>query len=211
MKVAIIGSGNVGKAVASSCVRAGFNPTLSAADPEHAQQAAATTGASAAGSNRAAVRDADMVVIAVGYSALDSVLADLDGALDGKIVVDAINPMAPDMQGLAGDRSVAEQIQARVPGARVVKALNTAFASRQANPDVDGTPVDGYYAGDDEQAKQAVAEFLRTIGFRPVDLGSLKMARGLEWLALLNISLQIRSGGSWQAGWKIIEPSPVAV
>ncbi len=85
------------------------------------------------------------------------------------------------------ETSVAEYIQARVPGARVVKAFNTAFACAQANPVVDGISVDGYVAGTTRRPSRPCSDLVESIGFRPVDVGSLKMARGLEWLALLNI------------------------
>ncbi|HYY80417.1 MAG TPA: NADP oxidoreductase, partial [Actinomycetes bacterium] len=137
------------------------------------------------------------------------VLADVGGALAGKVLVDATNRVDPADPGSVLDgTSAAERIQARVPGARVVKAFNTAFASRQADPVVDEVALDGFYAGDDDQAKQAVAELLRSIGFRPVDGGPLVMARALEALALLNITLQIRNNWPWQAGFKLVGPTP---
>jgi predicted dinucleotide-binding enzyme len=85
-----------------------------------------------------------------------------------------------------------------------VKAFNTAFASRQADPKVDGTVIDAYVAGDDEQAKRQVLELAKSIGFRPIDAGPLVMARVLEGMALLNIMLQIRNKWPWQQGWKLV-------
>jgi predicted dinucleotide-binding enzyme len=66
----------------------------------------------------------------------------------------------------------------------------------------------GDLAGDDDQAKQTVAELVGSIGFRPVDVGPLVMARALEALALLNIMLQIRNNWPWQAGFKLVGPTP---
>jgi len=63
-------------------------------------------------------------------------------------------------------------------------------------------------AGDDDQARQTVVELTRSIGFRPVDAGPLVMARALEGLALLNIMLQIRNNWPWQAGFKLVGPTP---
>jgi predicted dinucleotide-binding enzyme len=120
----------------------------------------------------------------------------------GKVLIDATNRVDPADPGSVLDgTSAAEQIQARVPATRVVKAFNTAFASRQADPVVDGVALDGYLAGDDDQAKQTVAELVGSVGFRPVDVGPLVMARALEGLALLNIMLQIRHDWPWQAGF----------
>src|SRR5450756_2582115 len=143
----------------------------------------------------------------VPYMAIVDVLDEIGPALAGKIVVDATNPLKPDYSGLATEgTSGAEEIQARIPSARVVKAFNTAFAARQADPKIGGVQVDGYVASDDEAAKAIVLELVKGMGFHPVDAGDLTMARALEALAFLNISLQMRHGWSWQAGWKLVGP-----
>jgi predicted dinucleotide-binding enzyme len=207
MEIAIIGVGNVGRALAGSATRAGHTVTLSSADPQDTRAVAQATGARAAGSNREAIGVARMVVLAVPYDAIEAIAADAGSALDGKIVVDVTNRLDAQNPAAAIDgTSNAEQIQARVPHARVVKAFNTAFAARQADPLVDGVPVDGFVAGDDADAKAAVLELVRSIGFRPVDAGGLGMARALEAMGLLNITLQIRNGWPWQAGWKLLGP-----
>ncbi len=210
MKIAIIGSGNVGKALSGSFVRAGHNPTISSRHRENAESAAAATGATAAATNADAVRDADVVVLAVPYDTLLAVVDDLGDELNGKVVVDATNPLRADYQALAIEvegTSAAEQVQARAGGAKVVKAFNSALAARQAEPSVDGTPIDGFVAGDDEQAKATVLELVRSIGFRPIDAGPLGAARALEALALLNITLQLRNGWTWQTGWRLVGPT----
>jgi predicted dinucleotide-binding enzyme len=149
-----------------------------------------------------------LVVLAVHQPAVDGVLAELGDALAGKVVVDVTNRVDPANPGSTMDgTSAAEQIQARAPGARVVKAFNTAFASRQADPVVDGIALDAFIAGDDDQAKQAVAELAGAIGFRPIDAGPLVMARALEAMALLNITLQLRHNWPWQAGFKLVGPT----
>ena len=61
-------------------------------------------------------------------------------------------------------------------------------------------------AGDDEDAKATVLGLVEDIGFNPVDAGGLAMARYLEGMAWLNISLQMKNGWSWQAGWKLVGP-----
>ena len=208
MKIAIIGSGNVGKALSGSFVRAGHHPTISSLHPENAESAAAATGGAATPTNAEAVRDADVVVLAVPYDTLLAVVDDLGDKLNGKVVVDATNPLRADYQGLAVEgTSAAEQVQERAGGAKVIKAFNSALAARQAEPSVDGTPIDGFVAGDDEQAKATVLELVRSIGFRPIDAGPLEAARALEALALLNIMLQLRNGWTWQTGWKLVGPT----
>jgi 8-hydroxy-5-deazaflavin:NADPH oxidoreductase len=207
MNIAIIGSGNVGKALARSGIGAGHSVTLSAANPDHAAEAAKATGARAAASSLEAVKDAEMVIIAVPYDKLGEVFRGLGSSVDGKIVIDATNHV--DLENPAAvlsEPSNAEEIQKRHPKVRVVKAFNYAFASRMAEPSVGGTRLDGFVAGDDQEAKEKVLELVRSIGFRPIDAGPLVMARVFEGMGLLNVSLQIRHGWPWQNGWKLVGP-----
>jgi 8-hydroxy-5-deazaflavin:NADPH oxidoreductase len=207
MNIAIIGSGNVGKALAKSGIRAGHSVTLSASNPDHAAEAAKATGARAAASSLEAVKDAEIVIIAVPYDKLGEVFRGLGTSVDGKIVIDATNHV--DLENPAAvlsEPSNAEEIQKRHPKVRVVKAFNYAFASRMADPSVGGTRLDGFVAGDDQEAKEKVLELVRSIGFRPIDAGPLVMARVFEGMGLLNVSLQIRHGWPWQNGWKLVGP-----
>ena len=87
----------------------------------------------------------------------------------------------------------------------MVKAFNTAFATRQADPTVDGVHADGFVAGDDDVAKEKVLRIVESIGFRPVDAGSLAVARTLEGMAWLNISRNMQ-GGTWQDAWVLLGP-----
>jgi 8-hydroxy-5-deazaflavin:NADPH oxidoreductase len=207
MNIAIIGAGNVGKALAGSSVRAGHSVTLSSASGDTAAAVAAETGARAATSNRAAAEGADLVVLAVPYGALADVLDEVGPVVTGKIVVDAINPLKPDYSGLAVEgESSAEKIQAKLPGAHVVKAFNTALAARQADPSIAGLHMDAFVAANDVDAKAQVLALAESLGFHPIDAGELTMARALEAMAFLNISLQMRHGWSWQAGWKLVGP-----
>jgi predicted dinucleotide-binding enzyme len=205
MNISIIGAGNVGRAFATSARRAGHTVTITAANAAHARQVARDTGATAVDSTADAVRNADVVLLAVPYAAISDVIAEAGEALDGKTVLDATNRPTPDASGNTGPTSIAEELQAQLPDANVVKALNTAFASRQANPVVAGIAVDGYVAGDKTKAKQTALDLLESIGFRPVDAGPLVNARTLEGMAWLNISLNMK-GGAWQNGWKLVGP-----
>jgi predicted dinucleotide-binding enzyme len=71
---------------------------------------------------------------------------------------------------------------------------------------VNGYKLDGFVAGDDEAAKKEVLEFVKSIGFRPIDAGPLAMARALEGMAALNILLQVKNNWPWQNGWKLAGP-----
>ncbi len=202
MKVAIIGAGNVGKALATSITRAGHEVTISARTPESANQAADEVGAHAAASNVDATRDAEVVILAVPFvGAGEAVAQDIRGAVSGKTIIDVTNPLKSDYSGLATEStSAAEEFQKQLPEASVVKAFNTIFASNQANPSLE---IDGFVAGDDDKAKQKVISLIESIGFSPVDVGPLRAARHLEGMAFINIGLNAQNGWSWTSAWKL--------
>ena len=201
MKVAIIGAGNVGRALATSITRAGHDVTIAAKNPEHAKAAADEIGATSADSNASAVVDADVVILAIPYSADQQVADDIRDQVTGKAIIDVSNPIKPDFSGLATDgTSAAEELQKRLPDASVVKAFNTLFASNQANPTRE---VDGFVAADDEKAKQTVISLVESMGFTPLDVGSLSSARFLEGMAFINIGLNAQNGWSWTSAWKL--------
>lgn len=208
MKVAIIGSGNVGKALAGAATKAGHTVRISATDVTHAEAAAKATRAQAAHSNKDAVKDADLVVLAVPASKVDDVVGALGSDLNGKVIVDVTNRLnMKDLTASLDGTSNAEHIQEMAPNTHVVKAFNYAFASKMANPQVDGTNLDAFLAGDDKAAKSKVAEFAESIGFRPIDAGPLAMSRALEAMGVLNVQLQIQHGWPWQSGYKLIGPT----
>jgi 8-hydroxy-5-deazaflavin:NADPH oxidoreductase len=209
MRIAILGAGNVGTAVARAAVETGNEVTLTATDAGKAREVAGQVGASAAAENADAVRGADVAVLAVPFSAAKTVAGEIREAAAGKIVIDATNPLKAGFSGLAtGERSGAEELQQLLPDTAVVKAFNTVLASNQAQPITDeGIALDGLYAGNDEGAKRTVADWLSAIGYRPIDAGDLTAARDLEHLAFLNISLNARNHWSWQTGWKLLGPT----
>jgi len=208
MKVVIIGAGNVGSALARASKEAGHDVVVAARSEDKLDALVEELGVEKAGSNLQAVRDADVVVLAVSFPEIDGLLAEVGDALEGKVVIDPTNPVKADLSGRAfEDTSGAEIIQEKVPRARVVKAFNTVFASKQADPVQDGTPIDGLVAGDDADAKDAVLDLLAKIGYRPIDVGPLSAARYLEGLQFLNISLNAANGWPWQSSWKLVGPT----
>lgn len=208
MDVAIVGSGNVGAALASSFSRAGHDVTITSQKTEDAEKVATEVGGKAVETNEQAAQAAEIVVLAIPYPAVKSILDDLGDTIDGKILIDVTNRISPDDPASVIDgTSNAEQIQEAAPRTRVVKAFNTVFAARQADTEVDGIPLDGFVAADDEEAKKTVLELVSSVGLRPIDAGGLGMARALEAMGALNISLQIRNNWSWQMGWKLLGPT----
>ena len=209
MKVAIIGSGNVGGAVATAAKNTGHDVTV--ADLEGTETLAALgkdLGVTTTNSNVDAIAESDVIVLAVPFGAVEEVVSGIAAHVGDKIVLDVTNPLKADLSGLQtdGGTSGAELVQQQLPEAKVVKAFNTVLAANQANPRVDGVQLDGFVAGDDADAKKHVAHLLEDIGFRAVDVGPLSTARYLEGMAFLNISLNARNEGSWQSGWKLVGP-----
>ncbi len=174
-KIGIIGDGNVGSALERGLKRGGRE-------------------VKAVGSDKQAVRDtaawADTVVLAVPFGALDEVVRTAGDALAGKTVVDVTNALDNQMNWALGySTSGAEELQKKLPKARVVKAFNTVFAQHMDSGRLDGEPLTAFAAGDDAAAKADVLELEREIGFDAVDAGPLKNARLLEPLGYLNIQL----------------------
>jgi len=189
MNVVIVGSGNMGSALASQLVKASHKVSIVSKDAAHAAALAQKVGAQAAPAASAA-RDAEVIIVATPYAEATGALRAL-GDLRGKTVVDITNPLTADYMGLSigHTTSAAEEIANAVPGAEVVKAFNTVFAQvlQQGADFGHGNMVPVFYAGDSARAKQAVDTLIKSIGFAPVDAGPLRNARYLEPLAGLNI------------------------
>lgn len=206
MKVAIIGAGNVGTALATSIARAGHDVIITSHDPEDAASAAAASGARVAPSNASAAAEADVVIPAVSFQDVASVASEIAESAAGKPVVDVTNRIGFGADGPEIDTtsSNAEALAELLPQSSIVKAFNTLFASKQVDPVTDGVQLDGFVAGDDTSAKAKVLELVRSVGLRPIDVGPLVRARQLEGLAFLNMALNIVHGGAWQSGWKLV-------
>ena len=192
MDITIIGTGNMARGIATRALAGGHAVTLLGTSAEKAR---ALVGELSGGVRAGAVGDplsGDVVVLTVWYQALDDVLGRYGKALDGKVVVDVSNPVDPQTYApLTVDAgSVAQEIAAKVPGAKVVKAYNTTFAGTLAAGQVDGRPLDVFLASDDEEAKATVRRLVEDGGLRPVDAGPLARARQLEGAGYLHIAVQ---------------------
>lgn len=196
MKISILGAGNVGIALASALLRAGRSVTIGVPDPARYSQAVAALGAQAAltGSDEA-IEHGEMVILAVPYPAALTIAQSRDD-WQGRILVDATNPLAPGLAGLTlgTTTSGAEQIAERARGARLVKAFNTTGADNMADSRyAQGLPMMPI-AGDDDDARKQVLALATLLGFDAVDMGPLTAARYLEPLAMVWIHLSFRQG-----------------
>ncbi len=205
MRIAMIGCGNVGKALGGRLLQAGHAVIFTAAHPENAAAAAAELGAASAATNAEAARDSEVVILAMPFSAGEEVAREIGPHVASKVIVDVTNSARSAVLELAPHAdSAAEAIAGWLPDAHVVKAFNSAFAGRMANPVEDGRPLDGFVAGDDEAAKAAAMTIVSDVGFTPVDCGPLANAAALEGMAMLNIWLNANHGWSWSSVWKLV-------
>jgi len=188
MKIAVIGAGNVGGALGGLFAEKGHEVVFGVRDPAAAKvpRAASVQEAAAFG---------EVVVLAVPWPAAQATIQEA-GDLSGKIVVDCLNPLKPDLSGLAigNDNSAGEEVARWAKGAKVVKAFNTIGAANFANPKFGGESASMFICGDDAGAKATVGKLAAELGFDVVDAGSLVEARWLEAMAVLWIHLAFGQG-----------------
>jgi 8-hydroxy-5-deazaflavin:NADPH oxidoreductase len=194
-------------------VAGGHAVTIVDRDPEEAGRlaeelrGAAEGGATVEAAGPGAELRGEVVILAVYYPGSLELARELGERLAGKVVVDISNPLNQTFDGLATapGTSAAEELAAALPaGARVVKAFNTTFSGTLVEGQVAGQPLDVLIAGDDEEAKEPVAQLVRDGGLRAIDVGALERARHLEGLGFLGITLQQPLGLDFQSAWKLI-------
>ncbi len=201
--IAVLGTGMVGKALATALVERGHRVTLGSRKAQHEGAAAwvAENGENAGQADFATAAAASQIVLlavkgehaeAVAAAAADG------GALDGKVLVDITNPLdfsqgMPPSLFVFGRDSLAERVQRAAPKARVVKTLNTVNASVMVDPGRIEGQTAVFVSGDDADAKATVRALLEGFGWQQIiDLGDLSTARGPEAYLLLWLRL-------WQA------------
>lgn len=188
-KIAIIGTGNVGSALARGLEGAGHEVRTAGDDATAVREAAGWAG---------------VVILAVPFGAIDDVVKTAGSALENKVVVDVTNALDAQMRLAVGfTMSGAEELQRKVPAARVVKAFNTVFAQHMSSGRLAGKALTAFVAGDDAAAKDVVLGLARDIGFDAVDAGPLQNARLLEPFGFLNIQLGYVLGMGTQIGFTL--------
>jgi predicted dinucleotide-binding enzyme len=200
MKIAIIGAGNVGVALGGRWIAVGHEVTYGIRPDREAKDGLPAGAAQAPVAAAAAA--AEVIVLAVPAAAAAGVLREAGSALTGKVVIDATNPVGPGITAMTGPNgeSQAEQLQALVPAARVVKSFNQTGAENMADPRYP-TPLVNFVAGDDPAARQVALRLARDLGFEGIEVGPLSRARELERLAMLWISLAMNPASGLGRGF----------
>lgn len=188
--ITIFGQGNMGQAIASVFTSGGHQVDF-------------------VGKEGLAGPAGDVVVLAVPYAAVPSIIEANKEALTGKILVDISNPVNfENMDELVTpvDSSAAEEIVKLIPEARVVKGFNTTFTATLATKSVAGKETTTVQlASDDQEAKDIVAGYIQEGGLNTIDAGALKRARELEAMGFLQITLAAREQLNWTAGFAVIK------
>ena len=188
MKIAMFGSGEVGRTIGSKLVALGHVVTIaSRSGTNEAAQRWATTEKQTQKSFAEAANDADVVFLCVkGDGALPALRA-AGANLDGKIVVDLTNPLDfskgfPPTLTVANTDSLGEQLQREVPKAKIVKTLNTVNCKLMVDAQSLGGGHTMFICGNDDGAKEhVIGSFLRPFGWTDViDLGGIDNARATE-------------------------------
>ena len=193
MNIGIIGAGRIGSGLGKIWSEKGHGIFLSfSRDPERLRSLAASLQNAVAVTPEEAVRKSDVVLLSAKWGNVRDAIG-AAGPLEGKILIDCTNPLNHEMTELEVGRSTsaAEEIAQLAPGAKVVKAFNSAFADiYHSESRLFGSRiVTMFYCGDDQAAKVTVSHLIRETGFEPVDAGPLRSARYLEPLAMLLVQL----------------------
>ncbi len=209
MRLAIIGSGNVGRALGATWQRKGHDVRYGVRDRRSPNaQAVETAGDDRVTGIAEAAAGADVLVLATPFSGAQEAVHAC-GDVRGKVLIDCTNPLNADYTDLTlgPTTSAAEQIAHWTPGARVVKAFNSLGAQHLGDPRIGAQNASMFLCGDDPAAKQTVLALGRDLGFDMVDAGPLRQARLLESLALLWISLAYAQGNGPDIAFRLLRAS----
>lgn len=206
--VAMIGTGNVGRSLGPRLSALGYPILYGSRSPGGAAVAEllTATGSSARALMPAeAAAQADVIVLAVPYAAVEELLASF-GDLRDKIIIDCINAVRFRGQDISlVTPSIAATIARLAPGAHVIKTLNTTNAANMLNPRHPQGVISMPVAGDDPAAKQTVTRLLEALGFHVVDVGPLSNAAHLEAMGALYIHMNAIQGRRGNFEYRILE------
>lgn len=208
-KIAVLGSGQVAQILSKGFLKHGYPVWMGNRTPAKLSEFAAETGIEVHESADA-VRDADIVVLALKGTAAETVVASLATLLADKVVIDTTNPIAdaPPTDGVlsyftSASESLMERLQASAPQAKFVKAFNSVGGPFMVDPAFpEGRPT-MFIAGDDPQAKTAAASILGTFGWDVEDMGKAASARPIEALCQLWCARGF-NGGGWAHAFKLV-------
>jgi len=213
MKVGILGTGDVGRAVGRGLIKYGHEALMGARSAPHEKAVAwaREQGPKAkVGTFADAAAFGDVILLATLWSGTKNALDMAGGAkaFAGKVVMDATNPLdtshgMPPRLALGHTDSGGEQVQRWLPGARVVKVFNTVGNQYMVDPQIPGGPPDMFLCGNDAEAKATVSEICRQFGWPVIDIGGIEGSRLLEPLCILWVVCGMRTN-NWDHAFKLL-------
>jgi predicted dinucleotide-binding enzyme len=208
MKIGILGSGDVAKTLGAGFLSRGDEVMLGTRDLAKLAEWSSERPKARAGSFEDVATFGEIVVFAtLGAATIGIIDAVGAAAFEGKVVIDATNPLRFDEAGphlsVGFDDSLGEQVQRTIPRARVVKAFNTVGSQHMVRPDFQDGPPTMFVAGNDDAAKRTVQQILKDFGWDLADLGGIESSRYLEPMCLAWLVYGIRNGG-WHHAFKLL-------
>ena len=212
MKIGILGTGDVGRALGTGFTGLGHDVMIGgrdAANPKAREWAARTGPRARTGTFADAASFGDALVLATLWSGTENAIRlATPERFAGKLVMDATNPLvftpnAPPSLALGHTDSGGEQVQRWLPGAHVVKVFNIVGHASMVNPQFPGGPPDMFFCGNDAGAKKQVTEFLTAFGWPAIDIGGIEGARLLEPMCILWVVYGARTG-TWNHAFKLL-------
>lgn len=206
MKIGIIGTGNMGRALGQIWLNKNHEIMFGSRDPVNVMKLANSFGPNASGGTYAeAAQFGDVVVLAVPWSSAKETV-EAAGDLKGKILIDCTNAVAPHLGGLlvGHTTSAAEEIANWAEGAKVIKAFHTIGSENLNRLEFGTQKASTFICGDSLEAKSIIKQLGTDLGFDVVDVGPLKNARLTEPLAMLWIELAYNQGMGTDIAFKLL-------
>lgn len=215
MKIGILGSGAVGKALAIGFTAEGNDVMLGTRDPKASKITEWLSGAGKgikAGTFAETAAFGEMIVLCPLYRAIDEVI-DLAGKknFEGKIVIDTTNPIAeePPVNGVLkyvkpAEGSAGEHIQSMLPGSHVVKAFNSIGSGYMYKPKFEEGQPTMFICGNNDEAKSTVSGILESFGWDVMDSGGIEASNALEGLCTIWCARGFKEG-QWNHAFKLLK------
>lgn len=213
MKIGILGTGDVGKALGNGFIKYGYKVKMGSRDPNNIKMKewVEKAGTMASGGTFAEASEfGDIIILATLWAGTDNVIKLADPQnLVRKVVIDATNPLdfskgMPPSLALGHTDSGGEQVQRWLPNSYVVKAFNIVGNANMVNPDFECGPPDMFICGNDITAKNTVTEILKQFGWNVIDIGGIDGSRLLEPLCILWVIYGLKTN-SWNHAFKLLK------
>jgi len=186
-KVAVIGLGNIGRVVASNLVKGGREIIVASHKIEDAKALESQLGRLVEATDvKTAINEADVVVMSVWFSTIQELFKQYANELQGKIIIDPSNPIAPDGNGgfkkvIGADESAGQILKGLLPsGAKLVKALGSLGVGSLLSASFQNPKNVLFYASDDETLNSTVEDLIKDNGFEPVNIGGIDQSIRME-------------------------------